>query len=80
MHQITITIAGVTGSGKTAIAQLISEALFARGFSISELPEDLRSPGFLCVREPDQLEKCLAMVAEKSVVAIKETNLARERA
>lgn len=43
-HRITITVTGPTGSGKTAICQLIAEALEERGLAVT-LPEALTTGG-----------------------------------
>lgn len=60
---IIVTIAGQSASGKSAIAQLLAEALGTRGVKSQNLDPD--HP-----RTADTLEKALNAISEKTVVQI----------
>lgn len=79
MSTITIEVSGVTGSGKTAICQVISEVLASRGISVVSQPPELSATTHFCeLRNVVELEKTLRALGENGLhVHITETNLRR---
>lgn len=68
MNDITVTISGPTGSGKSAIWQVLAEALAKHGIVVNEL-DQLDTCG-----DPDIIAARLTHVRERGTVTIVECN------
>lgn len=78
MNKITITVEGTTGSGKTAICQLIAEALAREALPIVELPPVLsQSTNFSELRDVLSLEHAIRGIRGQVRITIVEKNLPR---
>lgn len=81
MSTIKIEVTGTTGTGKTAICQIISEVLKSRGIQVTSMPPELSdTTHFSELRNVVELEGALRSLAAKGLtVEISETNAYRAR-
>lgn len=74
-RKIIVQVWGITGSGKTAICQLLQEALQAHGIEVTYSNSELTRP-----RTSEELDTVLNALAEHGTsVEIVERNLIRDR-
>lgn len=77
MKNVVITISGKAGSGKTAIAQIIYEALLDRGITVQQYPADIANGNG---RDPYQLGVCIGgLQAHGFEVHLHEVHTPREK-
>jgi len=78
MDKITITVEGPTGSGKTAVCQLIAEVLAGKELYLAGLPPELSaSTGYSERRSARGLETAIYSLRDRVQFDVVEKNLSR---